>query len=296
VSRRIRANLEEIRDRADARRAKRGSGARYEVLHGKKWIPAPGVTTVLGWLDKSRPLMIWASRLEREAAGLIGWDLHQDEMYLPTKEAYLDAFAGRQKEKLAWVKELKKACEIGTDLHALVEHDTKERLGIDSTLPDVRDEAEWIFPQWEEWADVANYEPIATEFIVYGKAKIGRETRAYAGTADVLAWAEDKLVLGDWKTSNAFHGEMAVQNSAYIDAARQMGVFDGVDVPVEGLIVRVPKLATDAEPFERWWIDMKEHDERLTAFRHLRFIHDWAKREDDRGKAEWRAKKKKERG
>lgn len=285
----VRSALEKAR--GGVRRRNYGKGHGYEVRVGTKWEKVPGVTTVLKTLDKSRPLMIWAARLERAASVRAAYEAYRREGFDEglTFEEFEDVFARHADAKQEHVKALEEAGNIGTGLHALIEWRVNQMLGVEAgEEPVVPDASAFLFPVWEEWARSVDFRPVLSEFPVYGCAG----GPLYAGTVDIVAWVSGELVLGDWKTSNGFHAEMELQNAAYRMACEQMGLFPRGEVG--GLLVRIPKVETDEYPFETLRIegDGAEENARRTVFANLLAIRPWVEEQDRRSLEEWKRRRR----
>ena len=91
------------------------------------------------------------------------------------------------------------------------------------------------------------FKPLMVEFTVVSH-KYG-----YAGTADLLAEVNGVLTLVDWKTGKSVYREAHLQNAAYRQAVREMGLGD----PQQGLILRLPKSTEDSQTLKRWPRAMK---------------------------------------
>lgn len=269
-----------------------GSGVRkagkvYRVQKDGKWTPAPGVTTINGNLDKSRPLLIWATRLQVAADEEVAWRLAKEG--LPpglSRETFHQMFVDASDKQQAHQKALEEAGNLGTAVHAQIEHAVSVMLGRPIPEPTVSDEAMWVFAGWEAWAKENEFLPIVQEFPVWSS------TYHYAGSPDVLAWVRRRLRLVDWKTSNGVYGEHWLQNAAYRQALVEMGVLDEV---LPGLLVRLPKDVADAnDGLETHDVPVEDQEELFGVFKALRTIYPWKKKEDENGLIRWRAKKAKE--
>jgi hypothetical protein len=87
---------------------------------------------------------------------------------------------------------------------------------------------------------------------------------------DLMAEINGRPTLQDWKTGKAIYQEALLQNVAYRQAVREMGLFDG---EIDGMIVRLPKVDTDPE-FEVRKITESE-DQLLEVFLNVRALWDW---------------------
>lgn len=146
----------------------------YKNAAGKR---VPGVTTVLGILDKPA-LIHWAWKL-----GCEGID---------------------------YKKVSQEAADIGTIGHALCEcHVKGMELDRSNLNPEYVDKAENAFIKFVQWWDREELE------IVESELQLVSEFWQCGGTLDILARRKNKLVLVDMKTSKAIYSEYRVQTSAY---------------------------------------------------------------------------------
>lgn len=212
-------------------------GRFYEAPDGKRY---PSVTTILSCVGKPA-LINWAAKIERELVLETSADLYCDCPTTPkmSRIAWLTTMGNRLGKSRAHQRQLAKAGDIGSQVHALIEWTLRARLcqepgpspSIDS------DKAQWAFSCWQNWAKSVDLKPLAIEQVVYS------ETHGYAGTMDLLAEVNGKLTVLDWKTGKAIYHEAHLQNAAYRSALREMGHGD----PEQGIIVRLPKVDTDPE-------------------------------------------------
>jgi len=152
--------------------------------------------------------------------------------------AYLLSLEPRLGKQKAHKRQLEKAGEIGSQAHALIEWNLRQRLG--QTVgpePRVVDTAQWAFMAFQDWANGVSLEPIYIEQTVYSR------THGYAGTMDLLARVNGVPTLIDFKTGKAIYAEAHLQNVAYQVALKEMG-HTGAEA---GLIVRLPKVETDPQ-------------------------------------------------
>jgi hypothetical protein len=223
----------------------------------------PSVTTILGVISKPA-LVPWAAREERlatsEAAAELYTELHGKQQ-LP-RSMYLLALEQRLGKTKAHAKQLAKAAEIGSAVHARIEWGLKRLLGQRvGAEPVLEDAALWAFMAYEDWAKAVQLRPRFIEQTVYSRQ------HQYAGTMDLLADLNAAALLGvlerqgavdrdlaawltarstvtaliDFKSSKAIYGESFLQSAAYQKALIEMGH----GRPDGGLIVRLPKVTTD---------------------------------------------------
>jgi hypothetical protein len=230
----------------------------------------PSVTTILQVIGKPA-LINWAAKMEREMVTEVSASLYQDAMELPKKlsrTAWITSLADRLGKTKASQKELAKAGEIGTQAHALIEWTLKAKmLEQPGSAPKISDKAQWSFMAWEDWARSVDLKPIHVEQVVYS------EQYGYAGTLDLLAEVNGKLTVLDWKTGKAIYPESHLQNAAYRQAIREMGHGD----PVQGIIVRLPKVDTDPQ-FEA--AEALPEKECFDAFMHSLLLWHWTTKMD----------------
>lgn len=198
----------------------------------------PSVTTILSSISKPA-LVNWAAKVEREMVVAVSTDL-----YLERREKKLTSsqwqmmLNGRLGTLKASQRELTKAGDIGSEVHALVEWTIRtELMQKVGPSPKIRDAAQWAFMAWEDWKKSVHLKPIAVEQVVYSK-KYG-----YAGTLDLLAEVNGVLTVIDWKTGKAVYAEAHLQNAAYRQAVTEMGHGE----PQQGIVVRLPKNTEDPE-------------------------------------------------
>lgn len=229
-----------------------GRGARwYTAPNGSEY---PSVTTILSVIGKPA-LIAWSAKVEREMVTNVSADLYQDIAGTPkmSKMAYLNSLQTRLGKEKAHSKELAKAGDIGSQIHALVEWTLKaSMMEQPGPSPHVTDKAQWGFMAWEDWKKSVNLKPVYIEQTVFS------ERYGYAGTMDLLAYVNGVLTVLDWKSGKAIYPEAYLQNAAYRHALREMGHGD----PQQGIIVRLPKVDTDPEfevkvcPPEKYCMDV----------------------------------------
>lgn len=212
-------------------------GGNHQYRLDGKWIP--GVTTILRKLDKSDALLHWAAKLAETTGN--PW-----------------AFKERRQT----------AADVGTQAHALIEHECRIRMGIlDSDLGmEITDEARFIFSGWQEWADKVKFEPILLERAVCSRK------HWFAGKLDVLAFVNGRLTLCDWKTGRQgrLYQEHKLQIHGYRACLREAGI------DPEGLVVVLPKEGPDftIRPYPIPW-----DEEAFAAFLGLKAAYHWTLRD-----------------
>ena len=211
------------------------SGRFYEI-DGESY---PSVTTLLEIIAKPA-LLGWISKVEREMVIKVAGELYQDcpvdkKMSAAAWQVTLNNRLGTAK---ASAKELAKAGEIGSQVHALIEWSLKAELLHDAgPSPRISDQAQWAYMAWQNWRRRVHLKPLYVEQVVYSSEY------GYAGTLDLVAEVNGVLTVLDWKTGKGVYNEAHLQNAAYRQAWREMKQGD----PKQGLIVRLPKNVEDPE-------------------------------------------------
>lgn len=212
-----------------------GPSGRFYLVDGES---LPSVTHILQVIGKPA-LINWAANQERTLVSEAAADLYEDLARLPKpmpRTAYLTTLQSRLGKVKAHKRELEKAADIGTQVHALVEWKLRVQLGQHVGLePRVVDDAQWAFMAWEDWAKSVNLKPKFIEQTVYSRV------HGFAGTMDLLADVNGVETLVDFKTGKAIYAEALLQNVAY-----QVGLSEmGHGTVAAGLIVRLPKAQHD---------------------------------------------------
>lgn len=164
---------------------------RYYV-NGK---PKTGVTTYLGIVDKSRPLITWATELYRD--------------YLLSVSAEGEITEAHIFEGAVLHEERKQAAAaIGDEVHSWVEKYIK---GETPEMPESR-EAQIGVSAFLDWASEHKVEFLSSERVVYSKK------HDFIGKMDIEAMVNGKLCLIDIKTSNGLYNTYGMQTAAYVRA------------------------------------------------------------------------------
>lgn len=155
-----------------------------------------GVTTYLGIIDKSRPLVIWATELFRDFL-LNLKEVTQDDIYRG---------CGLHEEKKA------EAASIGDEAHKWIEDYVQ---GKEVEMPERREVQLAInaFLDWEAGHKKVEY--LSSERVVYSKE------HDYMGKMDIEAKVNGDLCLIDIKTSNALYNTYLLQTAAYVMADQE---------------------------------------------------------------------------
>lgn len=238
--------------------------------------PVPSATNALACIAKPA-LGPWMAKVEREAVVHAAVALHEDyvkggagHMVGAVYEQTLLKRLGADK---AHVRELQKAGEIGTSVHAYIEYKLRKKLGQKvGKAPALLPGAASCFAAYEAWETQAELEAVSVEQTVWSSS-IG-----FAGTCDFIGTVnlngKRVTVVGDWKSGKAIYKEALAQVSAYCAAAREMGLVPA-STPLLGLIVRLPKAQTDPEAEFRF-VDEAEQVGHLEAFRAALELWKWS--------------------
>ena len=147
-----------------------------------------------------------------------------------------DQFGASVKKRLGSVKahqrQLMKAGDIGTEIHAAIQHYLNTELGqTDAPPPTLSHPAAIAFLSWKNWWEKLGRRVVKVEQPVWDPVL------GYAGTIDCLTDSEHPgvLELWDWKSSAGVYDTHHIQAAAYIRAANRWGIV------VPGGIVRLPK-------------------------------------------------------
>jgi hypothetical protein len=162
-------------------------------------VKAPSVTTVLGVIDKSGPLIPWAIN---QTVAYYTAALDADTTY---PQIVLDVIHQQAKRAARDVKQ--EAADIGTQAHNWLETYFKNGL-VPPPEPDnpkvlncVRAALAWLAEH--------HVTPIYNERRIYSRR------HRYSGTMDMLAYVDGKLSICDWKSSKGLYTEFYLQTAAY---------------------------------------------------------------------------------
>ena len=181
--------------------------ARYTI----DGVEYPGVTTILGLLDKSDPLMRWAvSEMDKHIRLYAD---QKDDMFHLHNDTLTQA-------KTAYKVAQQEAMSIGTEVHNLVEKHIKESLngkGVVNLSSIERDEVKNAFVAFLEW-EAENIE----QYLESEQPVVNKEI-GYAGTLDIIAVLKTgKTYVIDMKVSNGFYDGMDLQIAAYKMAREEL--------------------------------------------------------------------------
>ena len=247
---------------------------RYTTPDGETYDSVTSILSVVG-----KPALInWAANTERalviEAAANLWEDVPLTKKM--SRASYVATLTDRIGKQKAHQKELAKAAEIGSQIHALIEWNLRKELKQEpGPEPVVRDKATWGFMVYEEWRKTVQLAPLAIEQTVWSKS------HRYAGTMDLYAGlllephGEVRVVL-DWKSGKGIYPEALLQNAAYVQALIEMG---HAEAPVYGAVVRFPKVEGDPD-FEVRVITPDELATLFPVFLAVKQLWDWSQAED----------------
>jgi hypothetical protein len=180
--------------------------------------------------------------------------------------AFEVAFRAAAGTERANKKQKREAGEIGTDVHTLIEWFLRRGMGETAPRPTVREEAEFVYAGFEEWAKGTSFTPLVLEFyVVHGIEPW------YGGTVDLLALVDGRLAVVDWKSGKkgTIYPEHKLQNIGYRRAVSWM-----TGIPIEeigGLLVSLPRDGGAITPHP-----VKDDPARLwTVFQGVHALHSW---------------------
>jgi hypothetical protein len=168
-------------------------GSHRYFVNGK---PRTGVTTYIGIVDKSRPLITWATELYRDY--LLG--MLETNIVISENVVYEGCSLHEERKQ--------EAAAIGDEVHKWIERYVK---GETPAMPETR-EAQIGVTAFLDWQAANNVKFLSSERVVYS------EKHGYIGTLDIEAEVDRKLCLIDIKTSNGIYNTYGLQTAAYVRA------------------------------------------------------------------------------
>lgn len=159
--------------------------------------PVTGVTSFLGIIDKSRPLVIWATELFRDhLLAKVDDGITEEDIY-----------------EGCTLHEVRKqeAADIGTEVHGWIEAYIQ---GGDPEMPE-RPEAQIGVNAFLDWVAANKVKFLSSERVVYSRK------HGYIGKMDIEARVNGKLCLIDIKTSNGIYNTYNLQTAAYVMADKE---------------------------------------------------------------------------
>lgn len=161
----------------------------------------PGVTSIVGVIDKSKPLMVWASRLTAEAA-LEQLDTLPDMVRKNGRAGVVRLLT----DQSSWRRD--EAASIGTAIHEFA-----ERVANGDELGEVPESIRVRVHHYVDWFAASGWKRRITEALVVNP------TLGYGGTLDLLAFDEQgRTVLADVKSGKSIYPETTLQLLAYGEA------------------------------------------------------------------------------
>ena len=224
--------------------------------------PLVSVTTVTSIVDKSGPLMWWASGLAAEAAIDMA-DQIPSMLSTSGRQATID-FLRRAADK-----KKRDAGDMGTRIHSIA-----ETIIAGNEFTATPEEAPFVQGIYR-FLDDRQVEPLLTEQMVaslhYG----------YAGTFDLIARIDGETWLLDWKTSKSVYREYSLQLAAYgnaefIGRPNEPKKYKLPDIERYGVVHVRP----DKHPGSGYeLVEMTVGDSEWAAFRFALGLHRWVNEE-----------------
>ena len=195
------------------------NGKRHYIVEEIQEAPMVSVTSVISDVISKPALVNWGKNLGISA----GVDTLKDYIGTYITENIVSEFKEEAKVKLA--KLSTSAADYGTKAHSLIE------AIINDENPQIPPEYKPVIDAFGLWQETTNIDLVLSEMCVYSV------DLQVAGTLDALGSKNGKIILIDWKTSNGFYEEMALQCGGYVCCLEEMTgqVID------EGWIVRIDK-------------------------------------------------------
>jgi hypothetical protein len=160
----------------------------------------PGVTGILKILDKSGPLMAWASKETAKAAiAMLKTGALSDLVIEVGDEAAIKALTA----KAGWERD--EAAKVGTRIHAMADAHVRGEVGADEGQ-DIAKRVE-LYAEW--WQGSGWTLRLSEALVVHTAVR-------YGGTFDLLARGPDgETILADIKTGKGIYTDAALQLAAY---------------------------------------------------------------------------------
>jgi hypothetical protein len=184
----------------------------------------PGVTGILGVLDKSGPLMSWASK-ETAKAALAQLDNLPSLLATVGPTGVVAALTARS----SWQRD--EAAALGTEVHRLADIMVRGELFTPLT-PTTQARVE----HYARWWEASGWKLRLSEAMVV----LPDPACGFGGTFDLLAYDRDgRTVLADIKTGKAIYHEAVLQMAAYGMAKLVQPAIDGL---LPGRVYPMPKV------------------------------------------------------
>ena len=205
-----------------------GSHTYYLLKDGKK-LPKKkrlaGATTFTGQIDKSSPLLIWATRLYTARVKEL---MREDKSF--TADDILSMLAlGESAHK----EKKEQAANIGDYVHKFAEEyskDQNQKKAYDRMKEELGDIPTDMLVQVQtscvallDWLKKEKVKILSSEKIVYSR-KVG-----FVGTYDAIVEIDKKKYLLDWKTAKGVYSSHIYQSSAYFNAHEEENSKDKLD-------------------------------------------------------------------
>ena len=195
------------------------NGKRHYIVKEIQETPMVSVTSVISDVISKPALVNWGKNLGISA----GVDTLRDYLGTYITENILAEFKDEAKSKLA--KLSTSAADYGTKAHSLIESI------INNEVVEIPIEYTPVIEGFRTWKETNKIDLVLSEMCVYSvKLQV-------AGTLDALGAKDGKIILIDWKTSNGFYEDMALQCGGYVCCLEEM---TGQTID-EGWIVRFDK-------------------------------------------------------
>lgn len=225
---------------------------------------SPSVTTILSALPKPA-LVNWAALEERKMITALAGEIYEQlqATALVDKKTFMELVLD-QAGKGAHKKLLRKAADIGSEVHARIEWEFKGELGKEreSEAPSLNSpQAKRSFTRFQEWREQVKLELVDTEKYLFSSLY------GWGGTLDTIGKVNDRLAILDFKTGKHVYEEYFLQIIAYKLALMEEGI-----EALDGYIVRLPKYEDDPE-FEV--VQVPDDPDLATTFLALKVVHKW---------------------
>lgn len=177
----------------------------------------------------------------------------------------------------------KTEADIGTLVHARIESEIRVELGQNVPIvpvpeSDVVDGRKVPHPAWNAYQAYLAWRSSHRVKIVSIEQRVYSMKLGFAGTSDIVCYIDDKLTVGDFKTSKAVYPEYLLQVAAYRAAVIEMEGKENPDMKnLGGVILRFPKGADDT--FEVVDVPWKDQKSLMAAFMNALGLWRWQQEE-----------------
>jgi hypothetical protein len=227
----------------------------YMVQDGGEPFAVDSVTTILNGALAKPALVQWAANM---AVKSVSKDWIAGVAYDKIQIA-----AALRKAKTAFRSVSKEATDIGSLAHDWIERFIRN----EKPEPLVNDAARNCCEAAVKWMMEHKFKIVAVEKRIYSRKY------HYAGTMDLMAFVDGHLSVCDWKTGKKVYRESFLQNAAYRQAAKEMGL----GTSKQGIIIRLPKKENDPG-FEAIPVNEKQSS-LLGVFLHTMKVYQWMREE-----------------